>query len=191
MPKLHVSLIATALILVATSTHGEGNATNPDLKSLMTKEQYEAAGLDKLTEAERGALSDWLRSYSGKPDSPKLQSDTSIAAPATTATAATPVPQAEKSAARATEENFGLPEPRTYSTEGAFELKANVIKPFRGWSGKTVFKLDNGQVWKQRASGKYTYMGDDTRVVISQNRWGFYDLRLVAADRSVGVTRVE
>lgn len=85
---------------------------------------------------------------------------------------------------------FGLPAPPVETENNKPELHAKVLPPFRGWSGKTVFKLDNGQVWKQRSSGRHTYTGDDTRVVISQNRMGFFELRLLAADRSVGVKRV-
>lgn len=91
----------------------------------------------------------------------------------------------------AIEKNFGLPEPREEDPEERFKLHATVKEPFKGWSGKTVFYLDNGQVWRQRVSGRYTYMGEDNRVVISKNRLGFYEMRLVDADRSVGVKRVK
>lgn len=106
--------------------------------------------------------------------------------------AAEPAIAASKQASAATEEeNFGLPEPRVEKPEDRFQLHATVKEPFRGWSGKTLFYLDNGQVWKQRTSGRHTYTGDDNRVVISQNRFGFFELRLLSADRSVGVKRVK
>ena len=85
---------------------------------------------------------------------------------------------------------FGLPAPPLEPEEDRAELHASVLPPFRGWNGKTVFKLDNGQVWKQRSSGRHTYTGTDTRVVISQNRMGFFEMRLLSVDRSVGVKRV-
>lgn len=106
--------------------------------------------------------------------------------------AAEPTIAASKQASAATEEaNFGLPEPRVENPEERFQLHATVKEPFRGWSGKTLFYLDNGQVWKQRTSGRHTYTGDDNRVVISQNRFGFFEMRLLAVDRSVGVKRVK
>jgi hypothetical protein len=88
------------------------------------------------------------------------------------------------------EKNFGLPEPPD-EAEAAYQLRASVLEPFRGWSGKTVFYLDNGQIWKQRTSGRHTYTGDDNRVVIGQNRMGFFEMRLIAVDRSVGVKRLK
>jgi len=91
----------------------------------------------------------------------------------------------------ASDENFGFPEPPVESREASSGLHATVVEPFRGWSGKTIFYLDNGQVWKQRTSGRHTYSGDDNRVIITKNRMGFYELRLLAADRAVGVKRVK
>ena len=75
--------------------------------------------------------------------------------------------------------------------KAAYQLHAIIEEPFRGWSGKTKFKLDNGQIWQQRVSGRYTYSGDDTRVVISVNGFGFYEMELLAAGRSVGVKRIQ
>ena len=43
----------------------------------------------------------------------------------------------------------------------------------------------------QRSSGRHTYTGDDNRVVISKNAMGFYEMRLLDADRSVGVKRIK
>jgi hypothetical protein len=188
MRKIPILLCTGTLIITAISALGDSNEVTSDLKALMTPRQYKSAGLEKLTEEERKALSEWFQFYLDKTGASKVPAGMPAAA---TAAVAAPSAAAEPPEARITQENFGFPERPEYEKEGAFELKANVIKPFRGWSGKTVFTLDNGQVWRQRASGKYTYMGDDTRVVISQNRYGFYNLRLLAADRSVGVTRVK
>jgi hypothetical protein len=176
----------------------------------MTPEQYKSAGLDKLTEGERAALDKWLREYTSstavttviKPVTPAPAAVTAATvAPAPTITATTamvaqPVPKQivqEKAQPlpAAEDKNFGFPEPPVDLPEDSDALHAKVLPPFRGWSGKTVFKLDNGQVWRQRTSGRHTYTGDDTRVVISKNSWGFYEMRLVDADRSVGVKRVK
>lgn len=76
--------------------------------------------------------------------------------------------------------------------EAAPELRieARIVPPFTGWTGQTVFRLDNGQVWRQRMKGRYLYDGDDTRVVISKNFLGYYMLTLVATERSIGVEPV-
>ena len=68
-----------------------------------------------------------------------------------------------------------------------FRLEARIVPPFNGWSGQTLFRLDNGQVWRQRIKGRYMFSGDDTRVVITRNLLGFYNMTLVSSGRSVGV----
>ena len=74
--------------------------------------------------------------------------------------------------------------------QAAHVISANIKQPFEGWSGKTVFYLDNGQVWRQRLRGRHVYRGDDTRVVIKKNAFGFYRLTHLATGKSVGVKQV-
>jgi hypothetical protein len=71
-----------------------------------------------------------------------------------------------------------------------FRLEARIVPPFSGWSGQTLFRLDNGQVWRQRIKGRYMFSGDDTRVVITRNLLGFYNMTLVSSGRAVGVEPV-
>jgi hypothetical protein len=202
--------------IMAATAHSENANCGASIQSLMTPEQYRNAGLDKLTADERRALDSWLQTQTcGVVLSPtaepppaaaatpaKASPPVAAAVPAETATvpaatlAAQPSPEsaapvASKTIPAAEDENFGFPDPIPETSDESNQLHARVVGKFRGWSGKTVFTLDNGQVWRQRVSGRYTYTGDDTRVVISQNRFGFYDMRLVVADRSVGVSRVK
>ena len=71
------------------------------------------------------------------------------------------------------------------------EILSSVKQPFRGWSGSTVFRLDNGQVWQQRRRGNHYHDGADTRVSITKNFMGFYKMTLVGSGKSVQVTRLE
>lgn len=71
-----------------------------------------------------------------------------------------------------------------------FRIEARILPPFTGWTGQTLFRLDNGQVWRQRIKGRYMFSGDDTRVVITRNLLGFYNLKLEATGRAVGVEPV-
>lgn len=75
--------------------------------------------------------------------------------------------------------------------QAAHVISANIKQPFEGWSGKTVFYLDNGQVWRQRLDGRMVYNGEDTAVEIKKNFLGFYKMRHIASDRSVGVSRIK
>ena len=70
------------------------------------------------------------------------------------------------------------------------ELHTTIKPPFNGWSGETVFYLDNGQIWRQRLDGRMHYSGDDYRVVIKKNFFGYYKMTHIASGRSVGVSHV-
>ncbi|MFT4767253.1 MAG: hypothetical protein ACI8RN_000378 [Glaciecola sp.] len=75
--------------------------------------------------------------------------------------------------------------------EKSYEVESSITGEFSGWTGKTVFRLENGQVWEQRLSGRYPYRGPaNPKVVISKNFMGFYKMTLVDVDRSIGVSRV-
>lgn len=75
--------------------------------------------------------------------------------------------------------------------EKAFVITSTVKPPFKGWSAKTYFYLDNGQVWQQRTGGRYYYSGDDTTVHITKNSLGFYELEVAATGKTVGVKRIK
>ncbi|MEH6586938.1 MAG: hypothetical protein V7720_10265 [Halioglobus sp.] len=75
--------------------------------------------------------------------------------------------------------------------EKAFELTDTIKQPFNGWSGKTYFYLENGQVWQQRISGRYHYSGDDTAVTFRKNLLGFDVMELQATKKKIGVKRIK
>ena len=66
-------------------------------------------------------------------------------------------------------------------------IHSQIDGKFSGWSGKTLFKLKNGQVWKQRLSGDYRTTLTDPEVEIYQKYFGFYWMKIVETGRSVGV----
>ncbi|MEX0941105.1 MAG: hypothetical protein WD002_01005 [Pseudomonadales bacterium] len=80
--------------------------------------------------------------------------------------------------------------PPAYQTKRPDKVHALVVPEFDGWSGNTVFALDNGEVWQQRLPGRFTYQGNDAKVIIKRNLFGFYALEHVASGESIGVTQV-
>lgn len=64
---------------------------------------------------------------------------------------------------------------------------------FMGWKGKTLFHLNNGQVWKQRSSGRYypPRMLVNPEVKVSKNALGYDELEVVALGAKIGVKRVK
>lgn len=141
----------------------ERESGSPDVESLMTPEDFEASGLDKLSDAERAHLSEWVARYRA---------------------GAVKGPEVQKPPSQWTEEEK--------RAEKQFRIVANVVPRFRGWYGKTVFRLDNGQTWQQRmASQKFRYNGGSSEVVISKNMLGRYVLEHVETGRSALVKRVD
>ena len=71
-------------------------------------------------------------------------------------------------------------------------IKSRLVGKFDGWTGKTKFVLENGQVWQQRNSANWrspTIQNPD--VVVRKNVLGFYILDVEGVKRSVGVKRVQ
>ncbi len=149
-------ILPFCIALCATPLFAGDKDDFPGVRSLMTPEQFRAAGLDKLTPEQIEALDDWLIRYT--------------------------VGEAET--VRATSEEVK-------EVEEEFEVTARIKQPFKGWTGDTVFYLDNGQIWKQRVDGRYQYSGDDTRVSISKGLFGNHNMKLLAAGKSIGVKRVK
>lgn len=129
----------------------------PNVKNLMTAEDFSASGLEKLSDAERAHLSEWVARYR----------EGALVGPA--------VPKT----------------PSQRAEEKKIEIAAKVVPKFVGWSGKTIFQLDNGQIWEQRIAGKLHYSGEDSTVVISANMLGKYVLTHEATGRSVGVKLIK
>lgn len=148
-------LLASALLCAAlTSAHALADAF-PGVEKLMSPEQFEAAGLHKLTAAEREALDRWLVSYTAEEAPEMLRSN-----------------------------------PEVRAAEEAIRIEARIKPPFNGWTGETIFYLDNGQVWRQRLKGRYFHRGDDTAVVIEKNLLGYFKMTVVSSNKSIGVTRI-
>ena len=70
-------------------------------------------------------------------------------------------------------------------------VRRRIAGHFSGWSGDTIFTLDNGEVWKQRLSGRYFANLESPEVEIRKNMLGFYEMRIVKTGRKIGVTRLK
>ena len=70
-------------------------------------------------------------------------------------------------------------------------FKSRIAGEFSGWEGNTVFRLQNGQVWKQRLPGRWHYRAESPEVELHKNMMGFWVLKVVEADESIGVKRLQ
>lgn len=153
-----------------------------DLENILTARQFRDAGLDGLTPEQITALNGWLTGY--------LRSQ-SLAAAAPAAPALMPAPVAAAPAPAAATGTAAF---------GASMLKPTVDEPgsihstiqgrFTGWSGSTLFKLANGQVWQQSGPGDYSTQMQDPEVVIKKLHFG-YLLTLPGHGQTVFVSRVQ
>src|SRR5262245_51263174 len=132
---------------------------HPDVRELMSSEDFLAAGLDKLTPKEIDALNRWLVRFTAK-DAPELQHENEVV----------------------------RQEMKRVDDEG---IKSRIVGEFRGWDGDTVFRLENGQVWKQRLRGRWFYRATSPEVELKKNFLGYWEMRIVEANRAIGVTRID
>jgi len=176
----------------------------PEIQTLMAPEDFSASGLDKLTDAEREHLSGWVAKYregaiKGPPVPGKERKEAA-------AVAATTSPAAQESASTTTADTAPATTgeyPGAYTTQEQkkeqkekekkvkYELVAKVVPAFIGWSGKTVFVLDNGQVWRQRTPGSLRYSDSDSTVIITRNFLGKFVMKHQDTGRAIGVRRID
>jgi len=71
-------------------------------------------------------------------------------------------------------------------------IVAHIVGEFRGWSGRTTFTLDNGQVWEQIEAGSLVARRvNDPEVTIKPAMMGTWMLKVEGYNRSVRVQRVK
>lgn len=74
-------------------------------------------------------------------------------------------------------------------------IEANLVGEFTGWTGSTIFRLDNGQVWRQTRNYSRNYIPNEPiqqpRIRISRGMLGSYKMTIEGVNRVVHVKRVE
>lgn len=75
------------------------------------------------------------------------------------------------------------------------QIEARLLGDFTGWTGKTIFRLDNGQVWQQTNNYIRNYSPRDPitqpKVTITKGMFTSYNLRVEGVKRIVQVKRIE
>ena len=184
--------LAVLACMLCVTTALAGAASKPvDIRDLMTVTQFDKAGLDKLSPGEIKALNAWLNQYlesrisTSNPGTPAVVVPNAAVAPATPA-------KPSHSAAAAGIANFGADTmtPKQPLQEPS-RIESRIVGRFTGWTGNTVFKLENGQIWKQAATGYFTNVDlDNPEVVIKKLTFG-YLLTLPGHGETVFVRRVK
>jgi hypothetical protein len=174
MRRMLFGLVAIAVFLSGVCVQAAQTSKPVDVRGLMSVTQFQQSGLDKLTPQELAAFNSWLNGYLEQAKS----SATGGVSPVTAPVAATQTPAAA----------FGseqLPE------QGAQQIESRIDGVLTGWTGNTVFKLENGQVWEQAGPGYETNMRlDHPQVLIKKLAFG-YLLTLPGHNENVFVRRVK
>lgn len=143
-----------------------------DLRDAMTVNQFHKAGLDSLSMEQVAALNSWVNTSLRQV--PKL-SQAPLTAPVAAPDAATAGTFGATMLAPA------VPEPT--------EIETRILGAFNGWSGNTVFRLENGQVWRQAEPGEFDVRLQDPAVVIKKLAFG-YLLSIPGQSDTVFVRRI-
>ena len=107
---------------------------------------------------------------------------------------APPAAAAAPAAAQAaeTEDDFGSEQ---LPVERVDRVEARLIGDFTGWTGRTKFPLDNGQVWQQTRNYVRNYEPREpipqAKVTITRSFAGSYKMRIEGVKRTVQVKRIE
>ena len=191
----HQLILVTAFVVTSSMmTFPLGAQAEPGgLKDMMSPEERQKSGVDTLTAEQRQFLSEWLlENYTRNPakvvSSPATAPDTSPQQAASNeATADTIEAEIDRRvAARLADNRASEKKP---ASDSSFE--ARLTGNFTGWSGKTVFRLDDGQVWRQRSAANYRHRGTDMRVKFKKNWMGGWEMTVVSSGKTVLVSKVK
>jgi hypothetical protein len=175
--------------------NGPALASESDnIESVMSAEERLKSGVDRLTVEQRQFLNDWLKeNYDRRIESVvtrTTEDEQSASTEQPVKLEATPEAiEAEVDRRVAAKLADKRESEKTKQSDSAFE--ARLTGDFTGWTGKTIFKLDNGQVWRQRSSANYRHRGSDRRVTFKKNWMGGWEMTLVSSGKTVLVRKVQ
>ncbi len=148
-----------ALILAVAASTAAAQTQSPTLEERMSRAEFHAAGLDKLSPEELQQLNAWLQGHGGT----------------------------QTKYVSAGGKPVFYPDSSERST-----IEAHINGTFTGWRGKAVFRLDNGQEWRQAESGTFSAGEMDSPAVkIKPMMLGSWLMVVEGCSCSVRVERVK
>jgi uncharacterized protein YdaU (DUF1376 family) len=152
-------------------------STFPGVKKAMSAEDYETAGLMKLSNEERAELDKFLRGFLSSSNEPAAKKATTR-----------PVEEAVKE-----EDATPLPVEETVKgqkTTAAEVIQSRLVGPFTGYDGHSTFTLENGQVWTQSQPDSAVFKKvDSPPVLILKDNVGYR--MYIAGGSDIRVQRVK
>lgn len=167
------TLLSVAVLCAASLAFAQSQSFS-SLEERMSAKDFRAAGLDKLSEAELAALNAWI------------EHNVRLADPAVAAAVAQgQIPAAGAAAPAAAESRVG------FENAPREEVVSSISGLFKGWTGKTKFELDNGQVWQQVEEDRYDMNAESPKVTIEPGSFGTWRLRIEGYNRTTPVKRIK
>lgn len=190
-----ISLTAVGMTSFMVTFTGLASALESEnIERMMSAEELVKSGVDTLSTEQRQFLNEWLTENYGRGIESVVTStaayERSELSEQPAKLEATPEAiEAEVDRRVAAELAEKRESEHTEQSESAFE--ARLTGNFTGWTGRTIFKLDNGQVWRQRSSANYRHRGGDTRVIFKKNWMGGWEMTMVSSGKTVLVRKVQ
>ena len=157
------TLLAVFLVLGLATLVSADNPTFPGFEKAMDPDTYQKAGLGKLTDAERATLNSFVRGYVAT-----KQKDAAAVA-------------AAQAVDRAVKERKVQPPDI---------IESRIVGTYRGTNLRTLFRLENGQVWKPSNSEIVSSPPvENPNVVIYRDMFGYK--MFIEGARILRVKRVE
>ena len=127
------------------------------------------------------------------PPAPVASTETApipVSAPITTSAAPATEP-APVTGVSSYQDIFGLE--NQAAVKGVKKISSRIINDFDGWDGRTVFRLENGQVWVQKdVNSSLSWRGSSHPIAtIKRKAFNSYLLKIEGANKSVRVKRVK
>lgn len=185
-------IVATATLVYVASWTSSAIASDA-IETQMTPEERVKSGIDILSDKQRAFLNSWLRQRAEVQDLPVNSSSTTETVTATTANVAAPNNEPgdiEAEIDRRVAEKLSKQRTAAINGEVGNSFEAHIAGNFTGWSGKTVFRLDNGQIWRQRSASNYRHRGEDQQVTFKKNWMGGWEMTVISSDKTVLVRKV-
>jgi hypothetical protein len=160
------------------------------LEREMSPEDRVRTGVDRLSAEQRSALDAWLQQRFAAESLAPAAPVSAPMAPTTAEPAAKADPAISAAAARAALSDVSQMGFSHYSGPRE-EFSARIVGSFNGWTGRTLFRLDNGQVWRQSQSDFYESTVENPEVRLRPKAMGRWSLVLKYNNRGIRVRRVE
>lgn len=173
-------LLGLALVLTGTAPAAD------KFWQQLTPEERGKAGLDHLTPGQQAALDELADSFAKKGARHQVEAAQAQAKADTKAALQQARAEAKAEARQKKIENAGLA-----ARDDDETIRTRISGDFRGWTGNTTFKLENGQVWEQiDKENRFFPKMVDPEVELVPSKWSGWKMTILKEGLWVKVKRI-